>query len=101
MTQYSRLRQKKVKTILYELVDFYKEVVGCADCGEHYLPLLDFHHLRDSKTKRKGLKDRVTQGHSFESVFSEIRKCVVLCVRCHRIREFKKTIKEDASVFAS
>lgn len=53
----------------------------CAKCGYNTcLSALDFHHI-DSNKKDFGVSTKI---ESLEKCISEIKKCVVLCCRCHR-----------------
>ena len=74
------------------LIQRYKESVGCSQCGEQDVRCLDLHHI-DPKTKNKKLKkDRSRggmQGLSYKEIVNEIMLCIVLCSNCHRKRETK------------
>lgn len=65
----------------------------CADCGlksssENYIAF-DFHHLkpRDKETELSDAHDI-----SDARFWAEIKKCVLLCSNCHRIRHWDKRI---------
>ena len=67
----------------------YKVKKGCAECGyDLYGCALDFDHL-DRSTKIAPVS-RLALG-SLKKLFTEIRKCQVLCRNCHQI---KSTIEE-------
>jgi len=56
----------------------------CQDCGLVDSPCVyDFHHLDPSK---KELAFGKRGGKSFETIKSELDKCVLLCANCHRKR---------------
>ena len=63
-----------------------KERVGCADCG---FPgpacALDFHHV---KGKVFTLSGRRANQLSIADLQAEIKKCIVVCANCHRIRHW-------------
>ena len=80
-----RRRQVKMKAVEY---------MGgkCAHCGErHPSCVYDFHHT-DPTQKDFGIS---TKGHcrSWDSIVSELDKCVMLCANCHRI-EHDRLYKE-------
>ncbi len=59
---------------------------GCSICGYKKNPAsLDFHHIRD---KKYIIAKMVSSGYSLKMIKSEIRKCIVLCVNCHRKQHF-------------
>lgn len=56
----------------------------CIDCGleTNIYSVYDFHHLDpDSKDFAIGRNYKI-----FESIKSELDKCILLCANCHRIR---------------
>ena len=62
----------------------------CKDCGVSYPAfVMDFHHLdKSSKLFCIGLAlSKVGR----ERILEEIKKCVLLCANCHRIREHGTT----------
>lgn len=65
-------------------LDKVKEIVGesCWICGyDKGFEMLDFHHVRD----KNFLLTRRNIGRSgWEDILSEIKKCALLCCRCHR-----------------
>lgn len=63
----------------------------CVDCGEDrkISALYDFHHL-DSTKKDFSIGKTALK---FESIKSELDKCVLLCANCHRIRHYN--LNED------
>ena len=54
----------------------------CVGCGDTELLMLDFDHVRGEK--RETISVMVTACFSWETIVSEIAKCEVRCVRCHR-----------------
>jgi hypothetical protein len=66
------------------LVNRFKARFGCSCCGEKDSRVLDLHH-HDPSTKDKEVSVLVGQGYSNDRVRAEIRKCEIMCVRCHRI----------------
>lgn len=67
----------------------YKELSGCADCGEkfpHYV--LEFDHLPGSKKIDNVY--RVLKKYGIESAWQEVAKCDVVCANCHKIRTYER-----------
>jgi hypothetical protein len=61
---------------------------GCIDCGETDPIVLDFDHVRDTKTS--GISRMMRHYCTWEELEKEIAKCDVRCANCHR----RKTAKE-------
>lgn len=56
----------------------------CQDCNGIFIPqVFDFHHL---DPKQKDFKLSQKQNARFDTLKSELDKCVLLCANCHRIR---------------
>ena len=53
-------------------------------CGESNPIVLEFHHEDPHKEAEVG--DLIAAGYIWPTVYVEIQKCVVLCVRCHRLK---------------
>ena len=75
-----RNRQRKI--------DAVKLLGGrCQDCGGEYYPCVyDFHHI-------DGIKDMNPSKaltKSWDNAVEELKKCVLLCANCHRMRHFKE-----------
>lgn len=59
----------------------------CKDCGLIDIPCVyDFHHLDPSKKEFTFAKKK---GFAFETIKSELDKCILLCSNCHRKRHSK------------
>ena len=70
------IKRSKIKTIILE----YKKSKTCSMCSEADPVCLQFHH-RDPK-----IKDFTIAGshrRSWNSIESEINKCIILCANCH------------------
>ena len=52
----------------------------CEKCGESNPVVLELHHINDKKYQISDL----IYCHTWESIFSEIQKCQVLCSNCHK-----------------
>ena len=59
----------------------YKKISSCADCATK--KRLQFHHTRD---KKYAVSEMVFKGKSLSALKEEIRKCVVVCKKCHIAR---------------
>ena len=74
--------QKKERRLkIREWYNNYKSKLKCCECGyDRYPRALEFHHIEHNKSFT--VSD-MTNGHSIKSILKEIKKCIVLCVRCH------------------
>jgi hypothetical protein len=79
-----RYYRKKVREWLYEL----KETLSCTICGYSKLThksfstkALQFHHKEGNKEFQ--ISDGANHGYSKKRLEKEIKKCSVLCARCH------------------
>lgn len=68
----------------------YKENCSCSAKGCGYSKethigfstwALDFHHHR--KNKKFNVGNMIRDGYSWDNILKEIKKCIVLCNRCH------------------
>ncbi len=89
--------RRKVETIKKRAlrIEAYKHFgEKCTDCGikssKNNYTIFDFHHLDPSK---KDLKFSKTS--STEKFWNEIKKCIMLCSNCHRIRHFNERRLKD------
>ena len=85
---YSRNRRHKEKrriALLKYLIEH-----PCVDCGETDPVLLDFDH-KNHKEKIGNVSEMHHKGVAWEEITTEIKKCEIRCVKCHR----KKTAKEN------
>jgi 5-methylcytosine-specific restriction endonuclease McrA len=73
-----RQRVKERKSLLRQWVNSLKD--KCKKCES--LDDLEFHHI-DPLNKFKNIADMVSDGHSKERILEEIKKCMVLCKKCH------------------
>ena len=72
------------KKELREWVDSLKKEKPCKDCGKVDLPfLMDFDHI---EKKEFSISKSWMNGFSKEKILKEIKKCELVCCRCHRIR---------------
>lgn len=80
-----RAAAKRYPAVVARVDDARKS--GCVDPGEHS-GRLEFHHL-DPSTKRANVTDMA--GHSDESFWAEVAKCVVVCEGHHHARHAAMT----------
>lgn len=82
LIQRSRVRKEEEYRRRLHVVLEYLSQHPCVDCGESDPVVLEFDHLGGkSFTVSSGIKDR-----NWNLVLSEIEKCEVVCVNCHRRR---------------
>jgi hypothetical protein len=78
-----KAREKLTQDKLYAIVG-----EACLVCGyQKGRKMLDFHHV-DSKHKRFSLNVRNVSNLSWSKVLEEVKKCIVVCCRCHREIEY-------------
>lgn len=70
-----------------EYVRQYLETHPCVDCGETDPVILEFDHVRGDK--KNTVMILVRGGYSLSAIQTEIAKCEVRCVKCHRKRTYK------------
>jgi 5-methylcytosine-specific restriction endonuclease McrA len=78
-------RKERLRTNAKFFAD-YKLERGCFCCGYRDHPAaLDFDHI---DPKKKSCQIAQMASHSREVLMREIKKCIVLCANCHRIKTF-------------
>lgn len=80
-------KERRARLVNYVL-DIKKKSI-CIDCGNKDYRVFDFHHIED---KLFNISDGARAGYSIKVINKELKKCIVLCSNCHRIRHWK--IKE-------
>lgn len=73
-------RNVDVRIYLYQ----YRVDKGCVDCGIKDPRVLEFDHLKDKKFNLG--KAHMISGLTVKEVKKEVRKCVVRCSNCHKIK---------------
>lgn len=79
----AKIRNKKVKNIVHEMIGNYLLSHPCVDCGESDLLVLEFDHI-DRSTKLGEVAHIVKRELSTIKIMEEIGKCEVRCANCHR-----------------
>lgn len=90
-----KVRQKKALARMKRLsyIRRLKEV-PCIDCGMKYpYYVMDFDHI-EGTIKLGNIATIASTGYGQKTLKSEIEKCDVVCVNCHRIRTHKRKLKE-------
>lgn len=84
--------QRRMREKLRTFVREYKSNIGC-ECGEKRAACLDFHHV-DRATKSFEIADGIAlHKYSIPKLEEEIKKCVVICANCHRVKHDKEKEK--------
>ena|SRR5437763_6091094 len=68
-------------------LDLLKRTLVCSQCSFADHRALEFHHP-DHGTKGLNIGDMAKDGRSIAAIQEEIKKCVVLCANCHRIKHY-------------
>jgi hypothetical protein len=76
----ARERRREIAKAIYEML----ENTGCLECDERNPVLLEFDHVRGEKTMT--VSRMISNSYGIERIKREIEKCVVRCVRCHRLK---------------
>ncbi len=83
---YQETKNVRRRKIAAWLQDFKKEL-SCQECGEDDFRVLDFHHTRD---KDREISNSIRVGWSKKRILEEMKKCEVLCCKCHRILHWEE-----------
>lgn len=81
----SRQRNKAWRTEFREYLCGFLSENPCIDCGESDIRVLEFDH-RDDEEKLYTVAEMGRGDRSLDKVASEIAKCDIRCVNCHRVR---------------
>ena len=57
----------------------------CVSCDEDNPDVLDFDHIKP-EDKRLEVSYMATHAYSIKTILKEIKKCILVCSNCHRIR---------------
>lgn len=84
MPKKDSIRKDRTVKNKHRIIRAYKEERGCRNCTERDYRALDLHHI-DPSTKHPSLrKGRKLYHLSYDDMFLEFEKCIVLCANCHR-----------------
>ncbi len=84
------LRQHRQK--MRKLVNRWKVIKGCSSCGfkgKHFQ--LDLDHIDPSTKHRSGSHRAFEPNWKKERIKNELKKCVILCANCHRLKTFENS----------
>ena len=81
----SKKRNRRVKVENKERIIAYLLEHPCVDCGEANPIFLEFDHVRGKKI----LEVTMLMGYSWEKISTEIEKCDIRCVKCHRMKTYR------------
>lgn len=78
-------REKTNKQLMVEKLNQLKLEKGCCEiCGVfHPACCFDFHHI-DESNKKDEVSKLASKGYKWETILSEVDKCIMLCAPCHR-----------------
>ena len=65
------------------IINRYKSMKGCTDCGIKDPRVLDLDHIIGDKIESIG--KMISWTVAWKKIKDEVRKCVVRCANCHRI----------------
>ena len=73
------------KKLMVEKLNQLKLEKGCCEiCGDYHPPCcFDFHHI-ESEDKKREVSYLAGKGYKWETILTEIEKCVMICAPCHR-----------------
>jgi hypothetical protein len=83
-----RLKAKRMAKNRDKLREYFSSRC-CVDCGNKDIRVLEFDHVRGTKSANVSLL--LARGHSWGNILAEIIKCDLVCANCHRIRTFERT----------
>ena len=82
LAQLAKKRRKQRYKNKQIMIDKFRNI--CHDCGLSYpMCVFDFHHL---DPKQKNFEPGLMFGWSLERIQKELKKCIMLCANCHRLR---------------
>lgn len=82
------------RKLAFALVETYKQFNSCLKCNIKDIWCLEFHH-RNPNQKLKNICQLCQDGASPITIFSEIKKCDILCANCHRIHHRINQVLKD------
>ena len=75
-----KINGKRRQRLVKKLFAVHLKGGACAVCGDRQLENLEFHHPSDDRNYEAGLTTL-----SFEQIFGEMSKVMLLCSKCHAI----------------
>lgn len=83
-TEWNRQWQKKRREVNKEKFFEWLSLHPCIDCGETDIVVLELDHIKPKGGKKHTVSLMISSNLKWETVFTEIQKCVVRCANCHR-----------------
>jgi len=81
VTNVCRTRDRRVHA-LRKMSNEYLVAHPCVDCGDAETLMLDYDHVRGEKYCE--ISRMIAACYSWDKIMTEIAKCAVRCVKCHR-----------------
>lgn len=89
----ARAKERAESRRLLKELEVHDEVVlalgkaaPCTDCGGVFPPrAMDFHHLKNKGRKLFNISRAYSRSDA--AILAELKKCILLCSNCHRLRE--------------
>lgn len=89
--QVDKIARKRDRVLAIKAwVSDYKAAHPCVDCGLRDHRVMDFDHVRGTKSME--ISDMIRRGFSLDKIKEEIEKCDVRCSNCHRIRHYEEEV---------
>lgn len=70
------------------IINRYKSMKGCADCGIKDHRVLDLDHVLGVKVA--GICTMINWTVAWKKIKAEVKKCTVRCSNCHRVRTLER-----------
>jgi hypothetical protein len=80
-------RSRKRRTNKYEFFRRVKSIYGCVDCGNKDWRVLEFDHV-NREDKKNSISRLIANNANIKTLKKEVKKCVIRCANCHRIKTF-------------
>ena len=84
MQEYLRKYMPEYRNLRNHAIRWYKSARGCKDCGVRDPLVLEFDHVRGSKSFTIG--GSRAKRETMPKLLAEMAKCDVVCANCHQIR---------------
>jgi hypothetical protein len=75
-----------------------KNDTECCVCGENRSSVLEFHHVHP-ENKTFCIYEGIKKGISIRRLEIEVKKCIVLCCKCHRLYHTNSFNEEEQQIF--
>ena len=83
------ITKKKLRNRRKIIINRYKLLKGCQLCGyKKHFSALEFDHT-DRSSKIKAVSMLIKENNSWKMVKEEIKKCMLLCSNCHRLKTYE------------